>query len=110
MLARTVPVPSHASTIPAIFIYTRPAHQQPLLVTCCHSYKAPITREMATKTDMERVGLFKEQGYTTIGDPYVPPNRKPFNVNAGKGRQMLIGGTKSRCGLQTGYFNEKFNR
>ena len=27
------------------------------------------------KTDMERVGLFTEQGYTTIGDPYVPPGR-----------------------------------
>ena len=26
------------------------------------------------KTDMERVGLFTEMGYTTIGDPYVPPN------------------------------------
>ena len=25
------------------------------------------------KTDMERVGLFSEQGYTTISDPYVPP-------------------------------------
>ena len=23
------------------------------------------------KTDMERVGLFTEMGYTTIGDPYV---------------------------------------
>ena len=26
------------------------------------------------KTDMERDGLFTEVGYTTIGDPYVPPN------------------------------------
>lgn len=59
---------------------------------------------------MERIGLFKEQGYTTIGDPYVPPNRKPFNVSASQGKQMLIGGTKSRCGLQNGYFAERFNR
>lgn len=27
------------------------------------------------KTDMERVGLFSEQTYTTIGDPYVPPGK-----------------------------------
>lgn len=26
------------------------------------------------KTDMERVGMFSESGYTTIGDPYVPPS------------------------------------
>ena len=29
---------------------------------------------MAAKTDMERIGLFSEMGYTSIGDPYVPPN------------------------------------
>ena len=26
------------------------------------------------KSDMERVGVFSEMGYTTIGDPYVPPS------------------------------------
>ena len=27
---------------------------------------------MAAKTDMERIGVFSESGYTTIADPYVP--------------------------------------
>jgi hypothetical protein len=26
------------------------------------------------KTDMEKMGLFSEMGYTTIQDPYKPPN------------------------------------
>lgn len=30
--------------------------------------------ESMAKTDMERVGVFSESGYTTIGDPYVPPS------------------------------------
>ena len=30
------------------------------------------------KTDMERVGLFSEQGYTTIADPYIPPTGSEF--------------------------------
>ena len=29
---------------------------------------------MAAKTDLDRIGLFSEMGYTSIGDPYVPPN------------------------------------
>lgn len=27
---------------------------------------------MAAKTDMERIGVFSESGYTTISDPYIP--------------------------------------
>ena len=63
-----------------------------------------------TKTDMERVGLFKEQGYTTIGDKYRPPGSLAFNESANKGKQMLSGGIKTRTAKQDGYFNEKFNR
>lgn len=34
-----------------------------------------------------------------------------FNDSAGKGKQMLPGGSKERStGLQAGYFNEKYNR
>ena len=65
---------------------------------------------MTTKNDMERLGVFKELGYTTVGDPYTPPNKKPFNANASKGKQMTIGGTKTKSALQSGYFNDKFNR
>lgn len=59
------------------------------------------------KTDMERVGVFSEMGYTTIGDPYVPPSGKAFNASAGKGKQMMIGGTKSKT---AGYFGKTFDR
>lgn len=65
---------------------------------------------MAGKTDMERVGLFQEMEYHTIADRYVPPGSKSFNQAAGKGKQMLIGGTKDRSALQHGYFREKFDR
>ena len=37
------------------------------------------TDKMA-KTDMERVGLFSEQGYTTISDPYVPPTGSEYII------------------------------
>lgn len=33
-----------------------------------------------------------------------------FNQSAGKGKQMLPGGVKSKSALQTGYFNDKFSR
>ena len=62
------------------------------------------------KTDMERVGLFSEQGYTTISDPYVPPTGKPYNDSASKGKQMLIGGSKSKTAFVDGYFDKKFDR
>lgn len=62
------------------------------------------------KTDMDRLGVFKELGYTTIGDTYKPSFNKPFNAGAGKGRQMIPGGSKEKCGNQAGYFDNKFNR
>ena len=33
-----------------------------------------------------------------------------FNDAAGKGKQMLPGGSKLPCALQHGYFNDKFHR
>ena len=33
-----------------------------------------------------------------------------FNAAAGKGNQMLPGGSKARSALQAGYFNDKFGR
>jgi len=62
------------------------------------------------KTDMERVGLFKEMDYTTIGDRYVPRTGAAFNEAAGKGRQMLPGGSKTKSALQAGYFDGAFAR
>ncbi|XP_033127385.1 UPF0602 protein C4orf47 homolog [Anneissia japonica] len=64
---------------------------------------------MAGKTDMERVGLFKEMGYTTIGDKYSTKGTS-FNDAAHKSKQMLPGGSKTRSSLQSGYFDDKYNR
>ena len=100
---------------------------------------------MATKTDMERIGVFSESGYTTIADPYMLlsnsklPNfalllfachtymycmpriihvpcmvstlhTEVFNESAAKGKQMVIGGTKSKTASQSGYFDATFSR
>ncbi|KAM6149391.1 cilia-and flagella-associated protein 96 [Erethizon dorsatum] len=62
------------------------------------------------KTDMERIGLFSEMGYTTIGDKYVSPFNRPFNEAASKNRQMLPGGSKEMSHLQAGYFDSQFAR
>lgn len=64
------------------------------------------------KTDMERLGLFSEMGYTSLGDRYpkADPRSKPFNDAAFKGKQMLPGGSKTRSALQAGYFEGAFKR
>jgi len=62
---------------------------------------------------MERVGLFSEPGYHTIGDRYpkIDPATVPFNQSAFKQRQMLPGGSKTKVeGLQSGYFEPTFKR
>jgi len=66
----------------------------------------------AGKTDMERIGLFSEMGYISLGDRYpkVDPKSKGFNEAAGKGKQMLPGGSKTRSGNQAGYFDSKYQR
>ncbi|XP_072288361.1 cilia-and flagella-associated protein 96 [Eucyclogobius newberryi] len=62
------------------------------------------------KSDMERLGIFKEMGYISIGDKYSPPNNRPFNESAHRSRQMQAGGTAQRCALQNGFFEKTFNR
>jgi len=62
------------------------------------------------KNDMERIGLFQEMEYVTVGDKYKMPGTKAFNVSAYKGKQMLPGGSKTRTAGQGGYFSEKFTR
>ncbi|XP_055970320.1 cilia-and flagella-associated protein 96 [Sorex fumeus] len=66
--------------------------------------------EGGTKTDMERIGLFSEMEYITIGDKYVSLYNRPFNEAAGKNRQMLPGGSKQMSDLQAGYFEPHFGR
>ncbi|CAI8033391.1 UPF0602 protein C4orf47 homolog [Geodia barretti] len=65
---------------------------------------------MAVKTDMERIGVFSESGYTTIADPYVPSSSNAFNEGAAKGKQMIVSGTKSKAASQGGYFERSFTR
>ncbi|KAM4810573.1 cilia-and flagella-associated protein 96 isoform 2-T3 [Rhinophrynus dorsalis] len=62
------------------------------------------------KTDMERIGLFSELGYISIGDKYVPPSSKPFNEAASKNRQIIPGGSKSMANTLGGYFDPQFKR
>ncbi|XP_053315216.1 UPF0602 protein C4orf47 homolog [Spea bombifrons] len=57
------------------------------------------------KTDMDRIGLFREMGYVSIGDKYVPPGSKPFNEAASKNRQMLPGGSKTMANVTGGFFD-----
>ncbi|KAK3564552.1 hypothetical protein QTP86_022794 [Hemibagrus guttatus] len=73
------------------------------------------------KSDMERVGLFKEMGYMSIGDKYRPSisgrskyyytkSYCPFNEAAYKNKQMLVSGPKKKSALQAGYFDTQFKR
>ncbi|XP_030622749.1 cilia-and flagella-associated protein 96 [Chanos chanos] len=62
------------------------------------------------KSDMDRVGLFKEMGYISIGDKYTPYVYRPFNESAYKNKQMLTSGPKRKSALQAGYFDTQFNR
>ncbi|KAI3383061.1 hypothetical protein SNEBB_009669 [Seison nebaliae] len=64
---------------------------------------------MGEKTDMERIGLFKEMTYTNIGTEYKTASTK-FNESAYKGRQMLSENSKYKTGNQDGYFNKQFDR
>ncbi|PIK35996.1 putative UPF0602 protein C4orf47-like [Apostichopus japonicus] len=69
-----------------------------------------MSTDKGGKNDMERIGLFQEMGYVTIGDKYTTPGSKPFNESAHKAKQMLPGGSKTITALQGGYFDEKFAR
>jgi len=64
------------------------------------------------KTDMERIGLFSEMGYISLGDRYpkVDPRTKVSFESAYKSKQMLPGGSKTRSALQAGYFDGSFKR
>ncbi|KAK3722098.1 hypothetical protein QZH41_019843 [Actinostola sp. cb2023] len=61
------------------------------------------------KNDLNRVGLFSELGYVSIGDPY-KARTSNFNTAAHKGKQILPGGSKTKSSIQDGYFDKKFNR
>ncbi|XP_069487617.1 cilia-and flagella-associated protein 96 [Ambystoma mexicanum] len=62
------------------------------------------------KSDMDRIGLFSEMGYISIGDQYVNAYNRPFNEAASKNRQMIPGGSKLKAATQAGYFDSQFMR
>ncbi|XP_062856494.1 cilia-and flagella-associated protein 96 [Trichomycterus rosablanca] len=62
------------------------------------------------KSDMERVGLFKEMSYISIGDKFQPFLYCPFNESAYKNKQLLVSGPKKKSALQAGYFDAHFKR
>ncbi|XP_037531034.1 UPF0602 protein C4orf47 homolog [Nematolebias whitei] len=62
------------------------------------------------KSDLERLGVFMEMSYISVGDKYSPPNSCPFNESAYQSRQMQAGVTKQLCALQSGFFDKSFKR
>ncbi|XP_023273638.1 UPF0602 protein C4orf47 homolog isoform X2 [Seriola lalandi dorsalis] len=62
------------------------------------------------KSDMERLGVFKEMSYISSGDKYTPPSSRPFNESAYRSRQMQAGVATQRCALQSGFFDKSFKR
>ncbi|GAB1609031.1 UPF0602 protein C4orf47 homolog [Argonauta hians] len=56
--------------------------------------------------DIDRVGLFSEMGYITIGDKYKDPNTI-FNM---KGKNFYVPGSKSLTSAQHGYFTDTYHR
>uniref|UniRef100_A0A8C2Q103 Cilia-and flagella-associated protein 96 n=1 Tax=Cyprinus carpio TaxID=7962 RepID=A0A8C2Q103_CYPCA len=62
------------------------------------------------KSDMERIGIFKEMGYISVGDKYTTLLYRQFNDSAYKNKQMLSGGAKSKSALPAGYFDTQFKR
>ncbi|KAL3318799.1 hypothetical protein Ciccas_002543 [Cichlidogyrus casuarinus] len=61
---------------------------------------------MGTKPDLDRLGIFREAAYVTIGDPFRSNKHFEFKTGVVKGRQMFPGPTHAKCGLKPGYFNE----
>ncbi|XP_071313948.1 LOW QUALITY PROTEIN: cilia-and flagella-associated protein 96 [Trachinotus anak] len=63
------------------------------------------------KTDMERLGVFKEMSYIFKGDNYTPPTC-PFNESFYRSQQRLRWTcmAQQRCALQSGFFNKSFKR
>ncbi|CAH8526951.1 unnamed protein product [Schistosoma rodhaini] len=63
----------------------------------------------STKPDLDRLGYFREMSYITIGDPYIDLGKFVFNEDSCKGKQLYGISTKSKCGLNDGYFTP-YNR
>ncbi|KAF6775999.1 hypothetical protein AHF37_04367 [Paragonimus kellicotti] len=58
------------------------------------------------KLDLDRLGYFNEPSYISIGDPYLDPARRLGIQEQFKGRQLFGITSRSRCGLNHGYFSD----
>ncbi|XP_062249428.1 cilia-and flagella-associated protein 96 isoform X2 [Platichthys flesus] len=58
------------------------------------------------KSDMERLGVFKEMSYISVGDKYTSPSNRPFNESAYRSRQIQAG----IAGLQSVFFEKSYKR
>ncbi|KAL5269563.1 hypothetical protein ACHWQZ_G003160 [Mnemiopsis leidyi] len=81
-----------------------------MVASTTKSKTAMKVKKQSQSNDIQRIGLFSEVGYITIGDPYKSIRDRPFNDNAGKGKQMMSFCTKSKTGLCDGYFQSNFGR
>ncbi|CAF1195611.1 unnamed protein product [Rotaria sordida] len=63
----------------------------------------------SNKSDMDRIGLFKEMEYVTIKDPFKEATRVNFNEAAYKNKQIMTRCSKQRStGSLAGYFDTQF--
>lgn len=58
------------------------------------------------KHDLERLGYFQVPSYLNIDDPYIDQNKVFLNSSNVKGRQLYGKYSKSKCGLNDGYFSD----
>lgn len=62
-------------------------------------------RTLNGKSDLERVGLFREMDYVTLQDPYKGNQEKPFCVSKYKGKQFQVSHNKTGV-----YFDKSYSR
>ncbi|XP_068181739.1 cilia-and flagella-associated protein 96 isoform X2 [Antennarius striatus] len=62
------------------------------------------------KSDLERLGVFQEMSYISVGDIYNPSSSRAIHESAYRSRQMQAGVAKQRCALQSGFFEKSFKR
>ncbi|XP_035017576.2 UPF0602 protein C4orf47 homolog [Hippoglossus stenolepis] len=62
------------------------------------------------KSDMERLGVFKEMSYISVGDKYTSPTNRPFNESVYRSRQIQAGIAIQHCALQSGFFEKSYKR
>lgn len=72
--------------------------------------KQDVDGESGGKSDLDRVGLFREMGYISLKDPYAGKDLdKPFCQERRKGKQFQVAGSKTGK-TQDVFFDGKYSR